>query len=97
MIVVEAESDGVHWLVERPGVARVLLAEQFPQQLIAVLQRLTQLPLRLGVVQPVGLLDGGSGLPPGPDTLDSLRGQAGGGHARHLLNLPLGPLQGEIC
>ena len=36
----------------------MLFAEHFPQQLVAVFQWLTELPLRLGVVQPVGFLDG---------------------------------------
>ena len=98
MIVVKAQGLGVHWFVERPGVPRVLLAEQFPQQLIAILERLTELSLRLGVVQPVWFLDGGPGLSPGPDPLDSLCGWKAGGErpssdTRQLLYFPLGSLQ----
>ena len=58
MIVVQAEGLGVHWFVEGPGIAGVFLAEQFPQHLIAILERLTELSLRFGIIQPVWFLDG---------------------------------------
>ena len=46
-VVVQLRQRGVHRLVERPSVGRVLLGEEFSQQGVACFQRLRQPPLCL--------------------------------------------------
>ena len=75
-------------LVEGPGVARVFLVEELPEDLVTILEGLAEPPLGLGLVQPVGLLDGGAGLPPRADTLHRLGTHQAGPWGQQIRTIP---------